>query len=275
MNKLLMIIFSLVLSALLSGCASSGYQSFYSQQAPTKYPKTDKIMLFEYSNVDINGIKKILFDDYLVIGKSGFNGPYEDPKDSATSFGKSIGADVVITNAQFKETKSSMVSFSMPTTTTTNFSGYAGGSSYYGSATSYGTRTTMVPVTVHRYDQDGIFLKNVNNIHPLWERTINDYKQTADSTFNGVWENEDYQLKAFQSGSQIVAFITRTKAADDRGDVWKENNLKFIFGKKSNKGIYLMGDKTPIPSEFSLNKFGHLQIKLITNGEIFSFRKVK
>ena len=264
---------------ILSGCATSGYQSFYSQQAPSKYPETEKVMLFEYSNINLDDIQKILFDDYLVIGKSGFNGPYEDPKSSAISFGKSIGADVILTTAQFKETRSSVVPLTLPAPTTTNYSGYVGGSSFYGSATSYGTQTTIIPITVHRYNQDGIFLKNINNVHPLWERTINDYKKTTDNQLDGIWEDEDYQLNVYQSGLQIIAFITQNKATDDRKDVWKENNMKFIFGVKSDKGIhkgiYLRGDKTPIPSDFSVNKFGFLEIKFITDGTIFSFKKVK
>jgi hypothetical protein len=262
-----------LLTFVFTGCAQSGYQEFYSQQSPKKYPKTEKVMLFEYSNIKLRDIKTILFDDYLVIGQSGFNGPYENPE-NAISFAKSIGADIVITNAQFKETRSSIVPLTLPSTTTTNFSGYSGGSSFYGSATSYGTQTTMMPITVHRYHQDGIFLKNINNVHPLWERTTNDYKKTTDNSLEGIWENESYKIKIFQSGTQITSFITEVKK-DINQSFWQINDLKFIFGNETNKGIYLMGDKTPIPSIFTLNKFGFLEVELITSGQKISFARVQ
>ena len=34
-----------------------------------------------------------------------------------------------------------------------------------------------------------------------------------------------------------------------------------------------MGNKTPIPANININKFGHLEIKLLTNTETFSFAK--
>lgn len=112
-------------------------------------------------------------------------------------------------------------------------------------------------------------------MHPLWERTIKDYQKTTNNELEGNWENESYKLNIFQSGTQIVAFINQVKVSDDRQNFWHENNLKFIFGEESNKGIYLMGNKTPVPSNFIVNKFGFLEIELITSGEKFSFERVK
>mgnify|MGYP005988332949 CR=1 FL=1 len=267
-------ILSSFIGLFFTGCVQSGYKQFYSQESPKKYPETKNVMIFEYSNIKLSDIQTILFDDYLVVGKSGFEGPYEKP-DSAVSFAKSIGADILLTNTQFKEKRNSIVPITLPSQTTTNFSGYSGGSSFYGSATSYGTKTSMIPITVSRYTQHGIFLKNINNVHPLWERTIKDYKKTSENDLEGLWENENYKLDVFQSGQQIVAFINNVKATDDRQDFWKQNNLKFIFGVETKKGIYLMGDKTPIPSNFKVNKFGFLEIELITDGSKFSFEKIK
>jgi hypothetical protein len=36
-----------------------------------------------------------------------------------------------------------------------------------------------------------------------------------------------------------------------------------------------MGDKTPIPSIFTLNKFGFLEVELITSGQKISFARVQ
>lgn len=253
---------------LLTGC-TIGHQQFYDHMAPTKYPPTDNVMVFEYSNVDLSEIYDLLFNEFLVVGKSGFNGPYESPSHSV-GYAKSIGADVFITSSQLKETRTSFMNVSTPTTTTTHMSGYSGNGSFYGTATTFGTRTTTIPVSVDRYDQHGMYLRNVNEVTPLWERTRDQYQKTSDNVVEGVWKNENYEVELFQSGVQIVAFIKGTTKEDD---IWKSGQLKFVYGLDSKTGIYLMADKTPIPSTFEINKFGHLEIKLLTNSEKFSFAR--
>lgn len=253
----------------LTGCAQLGHKQFYNQVAPKKYPATPNVMVFEYSNVDLNEIYELLFSDLLIIGKSSFNGPYENPA-QAKSYAKSIGSDVFLSTAQFKETRTSFMNLSTPTTSTTYISGYNGSGSVYGTATTYGTQTTTIPVRVNRYDQKGIYLKNINNADVLWNRTIDQYKETESSPLSGKWENESYTIKVYKSGAQMVAFISSVIKGDKS---WSEGQLKMIFGTESGKGIYLMGNKTPMPANFNVNKFGHLEIKLLTNSETFSFAK--
>lgn len=253
----------------LSGCTTLGYKQFYDQVAPRKYPPTKKVIVFEYSNVDLNEIYELLFNDFLVIGKASFNGPYEDPLQSI-SYAKSIGADVFLTASQFKETKTSFMPITSPTTSTTYICGYSGRGSAYGTATTYGTQTNTIQIDTDRYDQVGMYLKNINDIIPLWERKRQDYKKTGSSTLAGIWHNEKYELDIFKSGEQIVAFIT----SRPRGNkYWDIDQLKMIFGDTSGVGIYLMSNKMPMPAEFKLNKFGHLEIKLFTTGDVFSFAR--
>lgn len=254
---------------LIQGCATVGHKEFYTQVAPTKYPPTQKVMVFEYSNVDLKEIYDLLFSDFLVIGRSGFNGPYEDPTQSV-SFAKSIGADVFLSTSQFKETKTSFMNLSTPTSSTTYISGYSGTGSFYGTATTYGTRTTTVPISVDRYDQDGLYLRNVNSVVPLWERKEAQYRKTEPSDIEGVWFNENYKLHLYRSGQQYVAFIS---GEPKEREAWRQGELKFIYGVDSGVGIYLMGNKTPMPAQFKLNKFGHLEVTLITAKETFSFAR--
>ncbi len=257
------------LALLAQGCANLGHEEFYTQRAPIKYPPTKKIMVFEYGNVDLKEIYEILFSDFLIIGRSAFHGPYEDPKESV-SFAKSIGADVFLATSQFEETRTSFINLSTPASSTTDFSGYSGIGSFYGTATTYGTKTTTIPITVNRYDQKGLYLRNVNNIVSLWERIQDQYKRTGSSDLEGGWFNENYKLRLYRSGQQIVAFIS--EEPKDRPD-WGKGQLKFIFGVDSGVGIYLAGNKTPMPSEFKLNKFGHLEVTIITIKETFSFAR--
>jgi len=267
MNKFLLI---LATALFLSGCTTLGHKTFYSQVAPMKYPQTSNVMIFEYSNVELGEIYDLLFSDYLVIGKSSFNGPYEPPAQSK-SYAKSIGSDVFITTSQFKETKTSFMNLSTPTTSTTYISGYNGSGSVYGTATTYGTQTTTVPITVNRYDQEGMYLKNVNGINPLWERTRSQYQATGSNSLSGIWKNENYEIEIIQSGEQMAAFI---RAVLDGDKSWSKEQLKMVFGTESGVGIYLMGNKTPMPSKFSLNKFGFLEVQLLSNSEVFSFAKM-
>lgn len=254
---------------MIQGCATLGHEEFYTQVAPTKYPETSKTMVFEYANVDLKEIYDLLFSDFLVIGRSSFNGPYEDPTQSVR-YAKSIGADVFISTSQFKETRTSFLNLSTPTSSTTYLSGYSGTGSFYGTATTYGTETAIVPIAVNRYNQEGLFLRNVNNVVSLWERIEAQYKKTEPSDAEGVWFNESYKLNLYRSGQQIVAFIVSVPREPKE---WVRDQLKFIYGIESGVGVYLMENKTPMPAQFNLNKFGHLEVKLIPSEETFSFAR--
>ena len=97
------------------GCGTLGHQKFYTQSSPTKYPKTDHVYVFYYGKVDLNKMYNLYFSDFLKIGISSFNGPFEDSKRS-DSFAKSIGADVLISNSQHTETYDIHMSSLVPDT---------------------------------------------------------------------------------------------------------------------------------------------------------------
>jgi hypothetical protein len=185
LRRLAVIVAVAALHSLSCASANLGHQQFYSQAAPTKYPPTRQLRVFEYQNVELREIYELLFSDFLIIGRSAFNGPFENPSSSA-SFAKSIGTDIFISTSQFKETRTSFISLSTPTTSTTHVSGYSGSGSFYGTATTYGTQQTTVPIRVNRYDQDGYYLRNVNNVVPLWERRIEQYERTSQSDLEGT-----------------------------------------------------------------------------------------
>jgi hypothetical protein len=254
---------------LIAGCTGLGHVKFYDQVAPTTYAPTSSVMVFEYSDVSVSEIYDLLYSDYLIIGKSGFNGRYEDPE-RAMSYAKSIGADVFISAAQFDETRTSFVNLSTPTTSTTDISGTTSDGYFSGSATTYGTRTTTVPISVNRYDQYGIYLKNVNDTQPIWEQVRSQYGVTANNELSGIWGNENYRIEIFQSGEQLVAFITQVLEGDRS---WSKDQLKMFFGVEMGVGIYMMGSKAPMPAEFGVNKFGHFEVRLLTDDQAFSFAR--
>ena len=281
----------------LVGCTiapqKNNYEEFYHQVSPTKYPITTDSMLFEYQNIDLDEIYEMLFSDYLVVGKSTFNAPYSSPS-NATEYAQSIGSDLFIVNSQFKETKTSFVQRVSPTINYTRITGYNGEGASYGHLTTYSTQTSIIPIEVDRYDHQGFFLKNINNVAPLWDRKRDQYQETDHSELSGEWYNEDYKMELIKSGDQMIAFmleITNEEVLKDKDInvnaqlkiyrnrnvtpkiMQKESEIKLIFGTGSGVGIFLMNDKMPVPATFKVNNFGHLEVKLLTNSKVFSFAK--
>ena len=109
---------------LMFGCASSGHKEFYTQVTPVKYPPNAGVMVFEYQNVNLKEVYELLFSDFLIIGHSSFNGPYEPPAE-ALAYAESIGADIFLASSQFLNTRSVWRNISTPTSSTTYLSGYS------------------------------------------------------------------------------------------------------------------------------------------------------
>jgi len=264
------IMLSIIAVLVIQGC-TLGHQKFYTQLAPEKYPETKKTMLFKYANINLQGIYETFFSDYIIIGKSNFNGPIEDPT-SSLDYAKSIGADVFITSAQFSITASSVVPLVTPSVSTTNISGFAGRTSYFGSATTYGTSTSYIPVSVNRYDQVGLYLRKFTTTDkPAWELTKDNFVCDSESEFNGNWGDEKYEISICKSGVKLVGFISKIK--DPELELWRTDEIKLSFNSEDKKGVYFCSDKTPWPASLSLNKFGHLEISLLGRDDKFSFAK--
>ena len=113
------ILLSIIAILVLSGCAQSGYNQFYTPYVdantlpnvqllqPNEEPK-----VISSSNVD-QDIKRLRAKMYLPIGYSSFNGAYEDTK-NAVAQAKKIGATVVVTNSEFTDTQTSTSALILP-----------------------------------------------------------------------------------------------------------------------------------------------------------------
>ncbi len=261
----------LLILALITGCAAVEHQQTYKQSAPTKYPATAKVMVFEYRNVNIHEIYDLLYSDFLVIGKSEFIGPYEDPK-SSIEFAKSLGTDVFVSTSQFKETRTSFMPTMTPTSSTSYISGNSVAGPFYGTSNNYGTRTTMIPVYIDRYDQNGLYLKNVSHVVPLWEKKRSDFKEGDANPLSGIWYNENFDLKIYQSGAQMVAVFDSAPKGKEKGEI---DDIKMLFNPETGAGVYLMADRTPQPAQIKVNKFGNLQVDITSLNESVSFARRK
>ena len=260
-----------MISWMASGCSQkSGYETYYNQMAPKQFSYNYDAMVFKYTNVDISEIYELLFSDYMIIGISSFNANYRYPDNKAEYFSRRIGADVLIASSQFSETRTRFDTRITPAISSSFISGFGGSGSYI-TATNYGVNTTTVPVQENRYDHDGFFLKNVNDVIPLWERTKDQYEKTSSNDIEGFWKNEKYMVEIFQSGDQMVAFVSEEFV---RWPSWEEGELKFIFGVDSNVGVHLMNDKTPVPARFFIDRWGHLNIELLAStGVVMAYER--
>lgn len=101
-------------------------------------------------------------DGWIVLGESGWVGASYGSEAEAREHAKSIGASLVVWGYSYINSSTSAMPITLPTTTTTSGSGTVyspnGSAGWNGSATSYGTTTTYVPITVSRYEVIGVFL---------------------------------------------------------------------------------------------------------------------
>lgn len=133
---------------------------------------------------------------YVIIGSSSFNSGQTQFEDAAVQQGVKVGADLVlILNPRYTGSNTTAMPLTLPSTTTSYSSGSAtaygrGGSvTAYGSGTTttYGTTTTMIPITVNRSDYGAAyFVKRKWSFGALW-RDLNDSERQELQSNKGVY----------------------------------------------------------------------------------------
>lgn len=180
MNRIIIII----ILAILSGCAASGYQQFYKSYVDVNtLPEPELIQEGQepqvYGTDDFErDIRALRAKKYVAIGYSSFNGGYEDTK-NAQRQAKLIGATIVLVNSQYTNTQTTTSTLFLPDTKTTYHSGSAnaystynnsyGGygsvntnATYSGTSTTYGTKAVPITTNQRRYDQTAVYLVKIN-----------------------------------------------------------------------------------------------------------------
>ncbi len=133
---------------------------------------------------------------YVLIGSSSFNSGRAESDDAAIQQGRQVGADLVlILNPRYTGSTTTAMPLTTPTTTTSYSTGTAtaygpsGVINAYGSGTTttYGTTTTMMPLTIHRSDYGaGYFIKRKFSFGALW-RDLNDAERQELQSNKGVY----------------------------------------------------------------------------------------
>lgn len=159
-NLLLVIVF-----ALLQGCATPFAEFYHDQTGGVDLTASSAVILpigepqaFQ-GNDQTADVLKMYEDNYNMIGYSSFNSGEVD-QDGAIEQAKKVHAAVVILYTKYTGSQSGVIPLTLPDTqvSTTSLSGNVystgGTASYTGNAytTTYGTKTTYIPYTIHRSD---------------------------------------------------------------------------------------------------------------------------
>jgi len=260
------------------GCTS--YSQYYLQVAQETYPESNSVIIYEYSNIKVDDIYKILFKDYTVVGKSSFYGEYSYPS-GATSFAKSIGADILLATHWRRGTARGEIPQTYSHVNTTNYIGSIGGVPFSATGTTTGMTTNYIPYAVEIYDQEGLFLRNTKKLEPFWEVIPKTLKMTGSSELDGTWRNNVYEIEVFNSDKYIAARISKMLYADDEDkqvDIYnpytkkelKPNPSKlqigdilYFYENGNGDGIYFYRNKTPMPAKFGMTEYGMIDIQML------------
>lgn len=193
-----------VLILMLSGCAS-GYKTFYKPMPqatsevvanrrvspPPEIPIVERTAPGDPNAIVDSYIKR----GYLMIGSSSFYSDGKESEESAIRQGQDAGADLVlIINPTYKESNTSIVPITTPTTNTSYSTGTATAYGPYGpvtaygigTTTTYGTTTNYVPVTRHVMDYAAVyFIKAKFNLGAII-RNLNETERQALQSNKGV-----------------------------------------------------------------------------------------
>jgi hypothetical protein len=161
---------------------------------------------------------------YAVIGYSSFNSGHNESASEAIAQAKKLGADlVVIVDPNYTGSITSQVPLTLPTSNTSYTNGSAtaygsGGSvTAYGNSTTttYGSKTTYIPMTVNRYDYGAVyFVKQKFTLGVQWRPL----------------KSEERQLLQTNSGLYVNTVVNGTPAF--RSDILPGDIVEAINGQK-------------------------------------------
>lgn len=197
---------------------------------------------------------------YVVIGYSSFNSGHNEPDSEAIAQAKKLGADlVVIVDPSYTGSITSQIPLTTPTSTTSYTNGSAtaygsGGSvTAYGNAmtTTYGSKTTYIPMTVNRYDYGAVyFIKQKFVLGVQWRPLKSEERQELQSN-SGLYVNTVVNgTPAFRSDilpGDIIESVNGQKLYDPKTassllDQWRGQDIAVTIyraGRVFTKSVHL------------------------------------
>jgi hypothetical protein len=225
MKKILLLFWVMLIG---SGCAS-GFSQFYDGEsaeeiaANSDYRKCTRPELKNLPDKSYDELENDLYEQgYWIIGYSSFNGSMTEGPNNALEQGKALGACWVLYGQEYTGSSSGVIPITTPTTSTTTHTGTiygSGGSgSYSGTSTTYGTRTTYMPYTVHRADYTAVYAVRIQprGIGVMYTPLPDKYARQLDSK-NGIF---------------VVA--VHPKGAASKANIFKEDIIISCNGQPTN-----------------------------------------
>lgn len=196
--KLLLVLLATVI---VGGCAANGYEDFYKSVASPEVvaarraspPPEQPIVRRSSGAPNLAAYER---QGYVPIGYSSFNSGEDEDEDDAIEQAQEVGADlVVIVNPTYTGSRTSSVPIVTPTTQTSYTSGSAtaygsgGSATAYGNATTttYGSRTTYIPITVNRYDFGAVYFVKLHFTLGVSWRPLKPEERQALQTNKGLY----------------------------------------------------------------------------------------
>ena len=151
-----------VAAVALAGCCTNHYGEFYAElDVPDGRPSGKEVEL--RAMVSPDEVKALTDAGYVMIGHSSFQGPYE-PLSLAIDVAEERGADLVLANVVYRETKEYQTIEYVPSYSTYYSFGYGHGRRH-GPRAGSTTVTTYTPVQATRqvaiYNHDAMFFARV------------------------------------------------------------------------------------------------------------------
>ena len=156
-----------IASIILLGCTNN-YEKFYVDELSKStidrsrlIPTVGEPEIISGSDNKSEDSNRMHEDGYIMIGYSSFHATGGATPENLLTQAKKVGAAKVLYYQKYMSTETGTTQLTLPTTETTYHSGTvsaygSGGNSAYGSyggtSTTYGTQTTNIPYTRHRYD---------------------------------------------------------------------------------------------------------------------------
>lgn len=159
--------FILMLLLMTASCANH-YKNFYKPMLKASDQNNPRL-IYNVSDPEIVDIPSASIDDsiikqiesgFILQGVSSFNGPLASKNDLIAE-AKELKSYKVLRTVEYSNTVQGAMPITLPDQQTTYYNGSVYGNSYsgnyYGTSTTYGTKTTYIPYSVDKYNQVAIF----------------------------------------------------------------------------------------------------------------------
>ncbi len=243
----------------LAGCVTvNGYSKFY-RSTPGATPERiaqlrasppPEMPLVTHAS-KFPDAKPFYQQGYAVIGYSSFNSGHNEPDSEAIAQAKKLGADlVVIVDPNYTGSVTSQIPLTTPTSTTSYTNGSAtaygsGGSvTAYGNATTttYGSKTTYIPMTVNRYDYGAVYFVKQKFVFGVHWRPLKDEERQLLQSNNGLYVDVVVNgTPAFRSDilpGDIIESINGQKVYDEKA---ASDLLALLKGQQVTVALYRDG----------------------------------